>query len=129
VNKIVGKKSKQELEIENAQLRDRIKFQWVDRVASIILTAIPWGVIAFIAHEIEFAVTSIAGRSTKFSFSISISVGLAVSGLLNFFQFLERGRVKKQLSAQLNDCKRKIDSKKQTSGLNPDGSTNPGDKL
>lgn len=123
------RKSKQELEIENAQLRDRLKFQSVDRVASIILAAIPWVGIAFVAYEIESAVSSIAGRSTKFSFSVSISVGLAVSGLLNFFQFLERGRVKRQLSAQLDDCKKKIDPKKQTSGLSPDGSTHPGDKL
>lgn len=122
------KKTKSDLEEENSKLKDQIKFQWADRITGIITTIIPWGVIAYGIHETGAIATEIAGTNTKFDFTVSASIGLTISGLLNFYQFIERGRVKKELSVQLDDCKKTLDPGKQTSGLRSDGSTHPGDK-
>lgn len=126
-----NKKSREQLERQVESLQVQLRFNWTDRLAGGAVELTRWLVIAFIAYEIQKTfgevTKDIAGKNTEFNFNLSISISLAFSLALNGLQFLERGRLKKNFTARIDELQKRLDPGKQSSGLRPDGGTHPRD--
>ena len=134
-------KTKRELEIENAvlkqQLQDRKGDNRAHLTASAISVLVPWVVILilglFTIFRLPATLAVIVGQKTSLNIHIQISLALswivsvAATGLWWRERQSKRGEVNR-LTNELVECRSALDPGRQSSGLDPTGATNREDK-
>lgn len=140
-------KSKAELQAENTGLR---KTNQYTMVIEVFRPFIKWAailVIAYLLYESKFEIVQVvallAGKKTEVSFgdtsgeqSLSLSAIAMIFSVLSAIAGASYGRAQKLLrmreikrvSVRIKELELLLDSKRQSSGIHDDGSTNPKDK-
>ncbi|HTW33875.1 MAG TPA: hypothetical protein VMD53_04585 [Rhizomicrobium sp.] len=123
-----------------ATAADKLALQRLLQTHATIRTVVRWVAIVAIAGVAEQGVAALAGHST--SVIVSMALGLFAdlkfsllvtwAGGATFWAFLERNLRKRKvenMQGRIRSLEQRLDPNRSTSGLLPDGSTNPRDKL
>lgn len=121
------------------ELRYRFRFRMLDLVATGLSLVIPWGSVVLIAWLVTDAVNGLAGKYTfadigvRFLADIKVSEAVAyvVGGGGMLYGYKERRLRQKniaRLSGRNQEYEKRVDPKRSSSGLTPEGKTRPEDR-
>jgi hypothetical protein len=121
------------------ELRYRFRFRVLDVIGAGLTLAVPWGSLILIAWMVTDSVNGLAGKYTfadigvRFLADVKVSEAIAYAvgagGML--YGYRERRLRQKniaRLSGRNQDHERRIDPKRSSSGLTPEGKTRPEDR-
>jgi hypothetical protein len=116
-----------------------LSYKKIDSVTTVVREAVKWAGIVLIVRYCYYAIAVLAGRSTFADIAVRFLANLKVSdGILYLLtggsivfgvgqRYLRRRHIKRVVPAK-NQLERMLDPNRSTSGLTPEGTTQPGDE-